>query len=126
MQRNLGETGTFTFEGNYFTIDASKVPYVEKERGDNTLNKLSTSVVSHMPLFAIVGEADTNDTTATENFDVKNVNFIGNLNRQEDVKNSGGLILIKYLYAKQQLADIPRLFLLLILSRIRVWYLMML
>jgi hypothetical protein len=100
MQRNLGETGTFTFEGNYFTVDASEVPYVEKERGDNTLNILSTSVVSHMPLFAIVGEADTNDTTATENFDVKNVNFIGNLNRQEDVKNSGGLILIKYLYAK--------------------------
>ena len=100
MQRNLGETGTFTFEGNYFTIDASEVPYVEKERGDNTLNILSTSVVSHMPLFAIVGEADTDDTTATENFDVKNVNFIGNLNRQEDVKNSGGLILIKYLYAK--------------------------
>ncbi len=100
LDRNLGENGQFAFEGNYFTLDASAVPYVMKEDGDNNLEVLPTSIVSHASLFRIRGAAHTDGTTATENFDIRNVNLIGNLNRQENVESSGGLILAKFELAK--------------------------
>lgn len=100
MDRHLGDNGQFTFEGNYFTLDASAVPYVMKESGDDNLERLPTSIVSHASLFRIRGTAHSDGTTATENFDIRNVNLIGNLNRQETVESSGGLILAKFELAK--------------------------
>ncbi len=104
--RNLGETGTFVFEGNYFTLDASAIPFVMKETGDNTLEIAPTSIVSHANFFKIEGVADRNSTTATESFDIKNLNLIGNLNRQEANISSGGLIFIKAHQAKSNFYNI--------------------
>ena len=100
MQRNLGDNGQFTFEGNYFTVDASDAPYIMKGRDNETLDKDPKSIVSHASLFCVRGNADNNDDNVTENFDLRNVNFIGNLNRREDIESSGGLILAKLEHAK--------------------------
>ena len=96
LDRNLGDNGQFTFEGNYFTLDASAVPYVMKESGDDNLEILPTSIVSHASLFRVRGNASADSTTTTEDFHMNNVNLIGNLNRQENVESSGGLILAKF------------------------------
>ncbi len=104
--RTLGKTGTFDFVGNYFTIDASAVPYVMMESGDNSLNIKADSIVSHATLFYIDGEAGTDGTDASEYFTFKNVNLIGNLNRQENVVSSGGLIFMKTQMAKGKIYNV--------------------
>lgn len=95
FERGILPGETFEFIGNYFTIDASKLPLVtrEGEKGD----KVSAvgSVVSHTTLFKLRGknrsvEDESQRGTAT----FKNLYMIGNSNRSDenDGKLSGGLI----------------------------------
>lgn len=79
--REIAENQTFTFNGNYFTVDASAFPLVAKFRGDSTIDK-----ITHACLFK---------TTGKGTFDFCNVNLVGNANRTEDITKAGGLILSK-------------------------------
>lgn len=99
-KRDLGATGQFVFEGNYFVIDASKMPYVVRNNDDPSMTTLPGSIVSHATLFGVNGKAIRNGVSASENFEIRNVRFTGNLNRQENVEKSGGLILSKVRSAK--------------------------
>ncbi len=94
IQRELGQTGTFDFEGNYHTISAENMPMIVKDSGDSEFTKNPESVVSHTALFRIVGESVSTAANYTEQGRMNNVNFIGNLNRQDGVW-SGGCIMIK-------------------------------
>lgn len=80
-RRQIAENKTFTFNGNYFTVDASTFPLVAKFSGDSDIDK-----ISHACLFKTTGKG-------TAEF--CNVNFVGNANRTEDISKAGGLILFK-------------------------------
>ena len=102
LTRELGKTDTFDFEGNYFTIDTSAVPYIMMERNDSDMSIAPTSIVSHAVMFSVDGVATQDGTDSNENFTVNNVDFIGNLNRQENIVSSGGLMLMKARKARGQ------------------------
>lgn len=92
--RDLGVSGTFTFEGNYFTLDSSKLPYVVRPFDD--IVGVDETYESHSSLFYFSSnmeghEGETNTAQAT----IKDVNFIGNSPKVEDTTKSGGVILLK-------------------------------
>lgn len=95
ISRVLGDDGKFDFEGNFYTVSVEKMPMVVWEhRDDKAFTKNPESVVSHTTLLRIQGNSSMNSTKHTELGTINNVNFIGNLNRQDSVW-SGGCILIK-------------------------------
>jgi uncharacterized repeat protein (TIGR02543 family) len=85
----------FNFIGNYFTINASEIPLVQKDsEGGNS----QTGLISHATLFGFAGD----DSNAPANPDryigevyVKNTYFIGNSNRSENLALSGGFTLFR-------------------------------
>ena len=102
IYRNLGNNGTFAFEGNYFNINAKSLPMVLQE-GSNLGNKKNPDeIVAHSKLFYVLGNSQRNGTTNTEYFVMKNVYSEGNLNRQES-EQSGGLIWLEENGAKVDL-----------------------
>ncbi len=105
MSRMLKENGTFNFEGNYFTIDASALPFITQESGNPTMTIAPTSVVSHAKMLVVEGLSSVDGTTNTENFTIKNANFTGNCNRQEN-SYSGGIILLDAKRAKGEVNNV--------------------
>ena len=85
----------FNFVGNYFTINASAIPLVQK--GKNGGNS-QTGLISHATLFGFAGD-DSNVPEPPDNYigevSVKNTYFIGNANRSEDLALSGGFTLFR-------------------------------
>ncbi len=83
--RMLADNEEFEIEGNYFSLDASKIPLVIRES-----NKITEEgkVVSHATFLRVSGA-----TTATTG--VRNTNLIGNAPRQENTTLSGGIIFNK-------------------------------
>ena len=85
----------FNFIGNYFTINASGVPLIQK--GNNGGNS-QTGLISHSTLFGFAGD-DSNVPNYPNNYIgevvVKNTYFIGNANRSEDMALSGGFTLFR-------------------------------
>ena len=88
--RDLGADGQFTFEGNYFTLDCSKLPYVVRPFDD--IVGVDETYESHSSVFYF-GSSSEEDTTAHAT--LKDVNFIGNSPKVEDTTKSGGVILLK-------------------------------
>lgn len=98
LYRNLGQNGKFAFEGNYFTIDASKLSKVVIQKVSEP-NIATNKVVAHSKLFYVLGQSDRDETDYTEEMAFNNISFIGNLNRNE-ADYSGGLICLEANAAK--------------------------
>lgn len=95
MYRDLGKNGEFSIEGNYFTVDASGIPYIAIEKETDASDEIHTeSVISHTKLFYVLGDSHTDETEYTEQANFNNLSFIGNLNRNE-ADYSGGLICLE-------------------------------
>lgn len=101
IYRVLGNNGTFAFEGNYFNINAKSLPMVLQE-GNLANIKNPDEIVAHSKLFYVLGNSQSNGTSNTEYFVMRNVYSEGNLNRQESAQ-SGGLIYLEENGAKVDL-----------------------
>ena len=90
LYRNLMEDGeTFTIEANYFTIDTTAIPYIQKyDAGEGAQNQ-----ISHSDLFGAVGPEEEPTTRAI--FNLNNMNYVGNALRSENTAGAGGLIFLK-------------------------------
>ena len=102
FSREVASGETFTMNGNYFTIDASTMPYILRKSGDNGgvphLYNPEETLISHTCLFDIRGISTLDGEPqgyVQPKVDVKNFAFKGNSNRSEDVQKSGGLILFE-------------------------------
>ena len=97
--RKLDKNETFTVLGNYFNIDASKMPdvLVDDELKDDETQ--GGTVISNAKLFQVDGNSKTDDVDNGEEFFFEDAFLIGNKNRQENVK-PGGLIFIQFSGAK--------------------------
>lgn len=84
--RILSENETFNIYGNYFTLDASNISLVTRQ--GTTPQDEDKAVTSHATLFKIVGN-ETNKASFND------INFVGNSQREENIKFSGGLIMNK-------------------------------
>ena len=101
IRRDLGTNGQFAIEGNYFTLNAEKMPKVLVEN-NTEFNKNANEVVAHSKLFYVYGLSQHNNSANTESFAVNNLNFLGNINRTDgdttgegEKFQSGGLILLE-------------------------------
>lgn len=88
--RDLGQNGKFTFEGNYFTINADEISMVRIEKISKP-DVAPNMVIVHSKLFYVFGQSAVDETNYTEEAAFNNISFIGNLNRSES-DYSGGLI----------------------------------
>lgn len=82
----------FALIGNYFTLDASQLPYVTRE--SDKVTKVG-EVISHASLIRFMGRNDTkteDSTQANSKATMKNLFIIGNSNRSETPEASGGII----------------------------------
>lgn len=104
--RKLGKNGTFFLEGNYYTISVENIPKIVKQNTDTAYTKDPGDVIAHTKLLWAVGEAGTNEESVsyTECIDIKNVNLVGNCNRQDDVW-SGGMIFYESVFAKTNITN---------------------
>ena len=100
--REVASGDTFTMNGNYFTIDASTMPYILRKSGDNGgvphLYNPEETLISHTCLFDIRGISTLEGEPqgyVQPKVDVKNFAFKGNSNRSDNVQKSGGLILFE-------------------------------
>ena len=102
-RRTVAHGETFTFEGNYFKVDLSSFPkcvaegeYVEG--GENKTKVVSKrtgeAITSYMTTFFNLVD-DAANVNAPTSVDVKNVRFYGNGSLNNDVENSGSIILMK-------------------------------
>ena len=101
IRRDLGTNGQFAIEGNYFTLNAEKMPKVLVEN-NTEFNKNANEVVAHSKLFYVYGLSQHNNSANTESFAVNNLNLLGNINRTDgdttgegEKFQSGGLILLE-------------------------------
>ena len=109
IRRDLGTNGQFAIEGNYFTLNAEKMPKVLVEN-NTEFNKNANEVVAHSKLFYVYGLSQHNNSANTESFAVNNLNFLGNINRTDgdttgegEKFQSGGLIFMEVNGAKVDL-----------------------
>ena len=109
IRRDLGTNGQFAIEGNYFTLNAEKMPKVLVEN-NTEFNKNANEVVAHSKLFYVYGLSQHNNSTNTESFAVNNLNLLGNINRTDgdttgegENFQSGGLIFMEVNGAKVDL-----------------------
>lgn len=83
--RDFAKNSKFTFEGNYFTLNASAIPTVVK---DNDSNEVPEYFISHGVLFRFEGEESGESA-------IQNTKLIGNAPRKDDSTLSGGIIMVK-------------------------------
>lgn len=109
IRRDLGTNGQFAIEGNYFTLNAEKMPKVLVEN-NTEFNKNANEVVAHSKLFYVYGLSQHNDSANTESFEINNLNLLGNINRTDgdttgegEKFQSGGLIFMEVNGAKVDL-----------------------
>ena len=100
--RTLKNGETFEIEGNYYTIDFSKISVVEYFGAEGAINQ-----ITHSQLFYFEGEYKAQEITGeaqtvehvtditTDSYTMQNFSIIGNANRDEDTTKAGGLILVK-------------------------------
>ena len=101
IRRDLGTNGQFAIEGNYFTLNAEKMPKVLVEN-NTEFNKNANEVVAHSKLFYVYGLSQHNDSANTESFEINNLSLLGNINRTDgdttgegENFQSGGLIFLE-------------------------------
>ena len=90
----ITDPGTrFDFIGNYFTIDASKIPLIEDGKNDGAGGD---GIIAHSTLFGMAGDDDNlEDDVFIGEVHVKNMSLRGNAPRHEDLKYSGGITLFR-------------------------------
>ncbi|MDD3099362.1 MAG: hypothetical protein PHW36_03375 [Bacilli bacterium] len=99
--RDIAPGEDFVFNGNYFTINYSTLPYVVRESG--RIDALPGSVISHATLI----KAGYNRTDADlGDYTMKNLRIIGNANRTEEGEKSGGAIFTKLLSVDSHLYNL--------------------
>lgn len=88
--RNIDEDESFTIEGNYFTLDLSKMPYIVREDNGNggEVNADGKAVNSHVSVMMVYGKG-------SGNFTMNNVSWFGNAKKSDNVALSGGVMGIK-------------------------------
>lgn len=89
--RALHENEEFIFNGNYFNIDYTALPYVVREGSSGNIT-VPGEVVSHLSIFHVGGYDDEVDTGQ---FIMKNLSSTGNANRTETKEKSGGGMFLK-------------------------------
>lgn len=88
--RDVAVDESFVFNGNYFTLNYSSLPYVVRESG--RIDSEPGSVISHATLIK-AGYNRTGEDLG--NYTMKNLRVIGNANRTEAGEKSGGAIFTK-------------------------------
>lgn len=81
--RDVAENETFAIYGNYFTIDASSVPYAYIE---------SENENSHTALFSFGGDNDGAPASKQGNVTIDSLKIIGNAPRTENTEAKNGLL----------------------------------
>lgn len=110
-RRIIANGDEFRFEGNYFKIDLSQFP---KAVSENTIatatdkvvsKKAGTAITSYMSTFwnstdnEAAPEAHFYISNPDTSYNIRNVRFYGNGSLNNEVENSGALILMKHGYA---------------------------
>ena len=90
--RDVAVDESFVFNGNYFTLNYSSLPYVVRESG--RIDSEPGSVISHATLIK-AGYAQTGEDLG--DYTMRNLRVIGNANRTEAGAKSGGAIFTKLL-----------------------------
>lgn len=93
--RAIGEDEDFVFNGNYFNIDFSEMPYVVREGSGGRIDAEPGKVVSHATLLTAGAAEGLEEDEKVGKFTLKNVSLKGNANRTEEGEKSGGLIFNK-------------------------------
>ncbi len=98
--RDLELFEKFNVYGNYFMLDATKMPYALYSPGynmstvfDDEGNVVSTNMISHTTLLKVMGHSDEISTTTSSL--VTDLDVVGNSPRTAEYKAQGGLILLK-------------------------------
>ena len=98
--RDLELFEKFNVYGNYFMLDATKMPYALYSPGynmstvfDDEGNVVSTNMISHTTLLKVMGHSDEISTTTSSL--VTDLDVVGNAPRTAEYKAQGGLILLK-------------------------------
>lgn len=98
--RDLELFEKFNIYGNYFMLDATKMPYALYSPGynmstvfDDEGNVVSTNMISHTTLLKVMGHSDEISTTTSSL--VTDLDVVGNSPRTAEYKAQGGLILLK-------------------------------
>jgi len=93
-QRDIASNEDFVFNGNYFNLDYSSLPYVV--RVGDPQSELG-NIISHAT-FIKAGVSEVR--TEVGNFSMINLSVVGNANRSEDDEKTGGSIFLKVLTAE--------------------------
>ncbi|HZJ89268.1 MAG TPA: hypothetical protein VFD05_01110 [Bacilli bacterium] len=93
--REIGEDEDFVFNGNYFNLDFSEMPYVVREGSGGRIDAEPGKVVSHATLITAGAGVGLEEGEKVGNFTLKNISLKGNANRTEEGEKSGGLIFNK-------------------------------
>ena len=100
--RKINNGETFEIEGNYYTLDCSKVSVIQYFGGEGAMNQMT-----HSQMFMLEGEfvsaaleneaqsREQLEDLTTDTYTFKNFSVIGNANRDEDTSKAGGLIFVK-------------------------------
>lgn len=92
--RDIASDEDFVFNGNYFNLDYSSLPYVV--RVGDPQSELG-NIISHAT-FIKAGVSEVR--TEVGNFSMKNLSVVGNANRSEEDAKTGGTIFLKVLSAE--------------------------
>jgi len=97
--RKVNDGEEFTLEGNYFTVDYSKMPLMVRELGK--VNSDGSAITTHTAIFAIWGPQGLNNIITEESSEkayVNNVSWFGNAKKSENTALSGGILGIKSMF----------------------------
>ncbi len=92
--RSVTDGSTFKFNGNFYTINAEKLALIERVASDSSWKTTASGDVltTHTTLFGFYG-----DTSVTNyaKYELNDTSFIGNTQKTEEAKYSGGVICFK-------------------------------
>ena len=90
--RIINEGETFSFVGNYFSVDGRDFPKMLTDGSSYVDDENYTTMVAHLQLFYVENPTKKH---IDANVEFKNVNFYGNAERSASATNSGGMMLAK-------------------------------
>ena len=92
IQNPNADDKPFRFEGNYFTISAQNLPLIKRDDGGKSVLD-GNPITVHSTVFGFYGGDQALETTTK--YEINNVEFFGNAQKSEDVRQSGGIICFK-------------------------------
>lgn len=105
-KRTLTTNQTFTFVGNYFTIDASAISLITRDNGVKPTP--GSFVIPNSALFDFTTHINNSVLATGVNASFKNINLIGNATRsagENNIDRIGGLIMLDSWHSKTLLVD---------------------